>query len=197
MSDVASNPMVQTTPVRAAEGLSAEEFARLHTQHAPVLWCIAVGVTGDRELARDVVQEAAVIGLAKRSDFSVGTSFPHWMGQIVRFVALNQARRARQRAGISITPESAADTSAPAEPLGVTRTGDVRVDEDAFDDATTRALRTLDEVARSCLLMKTVLGMKYSTIAAALGIPENTAMSHVHRARRRMREMLGGRGGAA
>ena len=59
-----------------------------------------------------------------------------------------------------------------------------------FDDQTRRALQQLDETPRSCLLMRTVLDMSYRQIAEALGIPENTAMSHVHRSRQRMRESL-------
>ncbi len=53
-----------------------------------------------------------------------------------------------------------------------------------------QALGMLDETARACLLMRTVMGMSYQEIAAALDVPEGTAMSHVHRSRQSLRTTL-------
>ena len=53
----------------------------------------------------------------------------------------------------------------------------------------------MSETARSCLLLKTVMELEYREIAVLLDIAEGTAMSHVHRARNRMRELLGPRAG--
>lgn len=147
------------------------------------LWCIAASVLGNAEQARDVVQEAAIVGLRKRDEFQPGTSFVHWMGQIVRFTALNQGRRsmlrlARDREHVSGSARAVGREPAPER------------EGEWFDDQTRRALQQLDETARSCLLMRTVLDMSYRQIAEALGIPENTAMSHVHRSRQKMREAL-------
>ena len=52
------------------------------------------------------------------------------------------------------------------------------------------ALGHLSEVARACLLLRTVEGLDYGEIGRALGIPEGTAMSHVHRSRMRLRAEL-------
>ena len=57
-------------------------------------------------------------------------------------------------------------------------------------DAVLRSLAALEENARACLLMRTVLGLSYAEIARTLSIPEGTAMSHVHRARKAMRDQL-------
>jgi len=59
-----------------------------------------------------------------------------------------------------------------------------------FDDRVRAALETLPETARQCLLMRTLFDAPYSEIAARLDIPEGTAMSHVHRARRTLREIM-------
>ncbi|MEO0587563.1 MAG: RNA polymerase sigma factor, partial [Planctomycetota bacterium] len=63
-------------------------------------------------------------------------------------------------------------------------------DQLAFDDAVVAALGGLEPTARACLLLKTVHGHSYAEIGQMLGVPEGTAMSHVHRARKRMRETL-------
>ncbi|MEM6997175.1 MAG: sigma factor-like helix-turn-helix DNA-binding protein, partial [Myxococcota bacterium] len=55
------------------------------------------------------------------------------------------------------------------------------------------ALQTLGETPRTCLLLKTVLELEYSEIADVLGIPAGTAMSHVSRARAKLKKHLGDR----
>jgi RNA polymerase sigma factor (sigma-70 family) len=62
--------------------------------------------------------------------------------------------------------------------------------DEMFDDRVSAALGSLPEIARQCLLMRTLFGAPYSEIAARFEIPEGTAMSHVHRARRSMRTRL-------
>ncbi|MCA9298545.1 MAG: RNA polymerase sigma factor [Phycisphaerales bacterium] len=171
------------------ESLTPDEFAHRFRGAMPRLWCIAVGVLGRRDGAEDVVQEAALIGLRKRSEFSPGTSFEAWMGQIVRFTALNTARR-RKAERLERVPEQAAQERA-AHP--VTPDGLLRDDQRDFDDDVTHALGTLDPTARASLLLRTVLDLSYREIAEVLEIPEGTAMSHVHRSRKAMRLALGGR----
>jgi RNA polymerase sigma-70 factor (ECF subfamily) len=141
------------------------------------MWTIAAAVTNDRSLADDIVQDAASIALSKLHEFTPGTRFVAWMGQIVRYVALNESRKKRSQ-------RSAGD-----EPLGSLASRDVPAYA-AFDARVAAALESLDETPRACIVMRTVQDLPYSTIAAALGIPEGTAMSHVHRARAILRERL-------
>lgn len=160
--------------------LSQSEFAQLFQEHARALWCVAVAVLGNRDEAEDVLQESALTGLSKRHEFVRGTSFVHWMGQVVRYTALNEGRRRRIRRAsnvddVRIESSDSGTTSEVAEP---------------FDDRVLGALATLDETARACLLMRTVLDFSYRQISEALQIAEGTAMSHVHRSRMRMRAAL-------
>jgi RNA polymerase sigma-70 factor (ECF subfamily) len=173
--------------------LSPEAFADAFTASSRTLWCIAAGVLGRRDLVEDVLQEGAMIALGKLDQFDPGTSFVAWMGRIVRYVALNQARHRQRRAASAAAPEALASVPARADdaaPPPTTPAGDLHPDQTEFDDRVLRALRALDETARSCLLLRTMLDMPYHDIALALDVPEGTAMSHVHRARRSLRETL-------
>ena len=76
----------------------------------------------------------------------------------------------------------------------VTADGDLLPDQVVFDDSVLDALGGLEETARACLLMKTVMELDYKHISRVLGIAEGTAMSHVHRARARMRASLSAEG---
>jgi RNA polymerase sigma-70 factor (ECF subfamily) len=163
---------------------------------ARTLWLIAVGVVRDAATAEDVVQEAAVIALEKLDQFRPETNFTAWCGQIVRNVALNRARKERKRRVVPLDPALMEGTPA-VTPDGrggvgprVGPRGQLSQDQSCFDDRVMQALNGLSEMARACLLLRTVEEMEYSRISALLGIPEGTAMSHVHRARVYLRERL-------
>jgi RNA polymerase sigma-70 factor (ECF subfamily) len=181
---------VGARPVR----LDPQEFARLYEQHWRTLWCAAVGVVTDRTLAQDVVQQAAVVGLERLNTFDRNTSFVAWMMQIVRNIALNEGRkRGRRRTGLvdSATLDAGqARTTSMSSTGTLTGHGQVAEGAEPFDDELLHALEGLDETARGCLLMRAVLDMPYRQIALALGIPEGTAASHVHRARSSLRTSL-------
>ncbi|MCC6971026.1 MAG: RNA polymerase sigma factor [Phycisphaerales bacterium] len=184
-----------STPLRVTRGaLTPTEFGPLFERAARKLWCVAAAVTSDRDRASDVVQEAAVIALGKLCEFDPGTSFDAWMAQIVRFVALNDRRKSKRRPSRSADPAVLDSTSNPdrdsPDRRGHRSLGALLSDEHAFDDAVLHSLASLEENARACLLMKTVLGLSYAEIARTLSIPEGTAMSHVHRARKAMRDQL-------
>lgn len=194
---------LDSSVAHGAARLTPTDLARLFRQHARLLWCIAAGVVNDRSLADDVVQEAAMIALGKLDQFDASTSFTAWAGQVVRFTALNAARKGKRDRELtrSAREATAGDGSVvPAAPrgvgpaAGVTSHGQVAAGTEAFDDDVLAALGELDETARACLLMKTTLDLTYEEISRALSIPEGTAMSHVHRARKAMREKLMSRG---
>lgn len=178
---------------------TAEEFAGRFQASWHTLWLIAAAVLSDRAGADDVLQESAMIALGKLEQFDPGTNFTAWMGRIVRFVALNHGRRRSKLAGASTDPrtmESIEAWTGPARGAAdslLTGRGQLMSDaagEATFDDRVMAALRGLDETARACLLLRTILEMPYREISIALDIAEGTAMSHVHRARATLRERL-------
>lgn len=70
-------------------------------------------------------------------------------------------------------------------------TGDGRTaNPEIFDASVHKALMGLDEVSRVCLLLRTVGELSYAQIAAITDLNENTAMSHVFRSRRMLRERM-------
>lgn len=184
--------------------LSKDEFARRFRESWRVLWCIAAGETSDRSSADDVVQQAALVALERLDDFDPSTSFLAWMAQIVRYTAMNEVQKVRRRRTSSTDPATMDTAPSPAHPVENPRTdkpsissfGQLLTDQNVFDDRLIAALRTLDTVARSCLLMRIVLDTPYKEISLVLGIPPGTAMSHVDRARRSLRLHLTGQSDA-
>lgn len=163
---------VAAGPARRLDGAA---FATLFQQSARALWAIAAAIVRDGEEAHDIVQEAAMMALAKMDEFDASTNFAAWAGQFVRYTALNERRRRRRE-------KARVEGMGPGAPTGSSPSGN--------DETVAAALDELDQTARECVLMRVVTGMSYSEISAALGIPEGTAMSHVHRSRLRVRDAI-------
>jgi RNA polymerase sigma-70 factor (ECF subfamily) len=178
--------------------LTGDQFAEQFRSAGRVLWCIAAGETGDRSSAEDIVQQAAVVALERLDQFDPSTSFIAWMAQIVRYTAKNESQKVRRRKTSAADPlvmdaaEGAShDVSSPGTGTPpISRFGHLIDTQNSFDDRLLRALKTLDTVARSCLLMRVVLDTPYKEISIILDIPQGTAMSHVDRARRALRTHL-------
>jgi RNA polymerase sigma-70 factor, ECF subfamily len=154
-------------------------------------------VLGRSAGVEDVLQEAALLALKKVDQFEPGTHFVAWMAQMVRFVALNQVRKQARTHAAPLdenTPQSPRRAVGPAPSPGAElrlgRRGEVPPGQGSFDDELMHALDHLTDVARACLLLRTVEGLDYEEIGRVLEIPEGTAMSHVHRSRMRMRAEL-------
>lgn len=165
--------------------------------HSRTFWSVAAAVLGRREGAEDVVQEAVVVALGKRNEFGKVENFIAWMAQIVRFTALNRRRSAKMRlaegeeALKQVASPGAVNVGSADPALLVNSKGELLAGEKAFDDNVLRALDTLDETPRACLLLRILNDLSYKEIGQVLEIPEGTAMSHVFRARRAMLERLG------
>lgn len=181
-----------------AGSITPAEFSALFEQSFRVLWFIALGLIHDRNLAEDAVQEAAIIALGKLDQFQRGTNFTAWMGQTVRYTALNLARRNRRHLLASTDP-AVLDAEAgrargfarvPQRPLRLDADLRLPAQQHALDDRVVEALKSIGESARICLLLRTLEGLEYRDIARILDMAEGTAMSHVHRARAALRQIL-------
>ncbi len=176
-----------TTTQTNQSGRSSVEFSSLLAATRAKLWLIAAAVTNDRTEADDILQEAAIVGLAKFASFTpaadIQESFERWMGQITRNLALN-ARRKRNRSDASI-----ADTF--RRSLTTTHPALARDSQAAAAlERLLPALEDLDEAERTCLVLRVVGGLTYKAISTVTGYPEGTAMSHVFRARQHLRRRV-------
>ena len=175
--------------------LTPSQFAELFQESWRTLWCVTAAVLGGRDEVEDVLQDAALIAIGKLGDFDPRTNFTAWMAQIVRYTALNTARRRARRRAVTSIHDDLLEQPAGSEhrvngSASASGKGELRTYEEAFDDRLLGALKELDQTRRACLLLRTVEGLSYEEISELLGIPEGTAMSHVHRSRLALRERL-------
>ena len=165
--------------------LGPEEFATAFQRSGRSLWVLAAAWVGRGE-ASDLVQETARVAWERRGQFVPGSDSRAWFAQIARHLGANWRRRRRP---VAADPGELPETAAPAPVTDAT----FDVDRLGLSDELAMGLSSLSEVARACLLLHVVMGHSFAEVASLMGIPENTAASHVRRARIAMREALAAR----
>lgn len=168
-----------------------EQFVRLLEPERDALWRFAARMSWDRATAEDSLQEAVMIAYRKFETFTLGTSFKAWMFRILANVILNANHRTRRHLQRHVSPERL-DLIESLEREQVYQ--DVLADPDQVlehvTDPVRRAVQSLPPHERMVFLLRAAEGFRYKEIAALLDIPMGTVMSHLFRARGRLRETL-------
>lgn len=141
----------------------------LYEARLPAFRRVAAGITGSRESARDVVQEAFVTAVRKRRSFRGDGSLEAWVWRIVINTARNHRRRdtARSRA------------EAVAAPLG---------EGEPF--ARELPLHVLTDRQREVVFLHYFADLGYEEIAAALAISSGTVGATLNAARTALRRAM-------
>jgi DNA-directed RNA polymerase specialized sigma24 family protein len=141
---------------RADASGAAGEIERLYRDRLPELRRVAAAVSGSRDAAADLVQEAFVRALrSAATQFRVSGSIEGWVWRIVVNVSLNHRRD--RRSATALGDELAAS---PADDWGPGPVAD--------------AVRALPERQRLVLFLRYYADLDYDAIAHALGISSGT-----------------------
>lgn len=156
--------------------IGRDEFARWIDAHHGALYRHALWMTGEAELAADLVQETYYEAWRGRESLRERTRAFPWLLTILRrrvFQEYGRARREREwteQLAATLPPEAAEDDLAALLDLA-------------------RALHELTAAQRDILLLYGLHGMSYEEIAAYLQVPAGTVMSRLARAREALRTL--------
>jgi RNA polymerase sigma-70 factor (ECF subfamily) len=160
--------------VARARAGSREAAAELFARHWPDAWRAALAVTGRRDVADDVAQDAFERAFAALSRFDERRPFAPWLHRIVVNRALDLMRGERRLVGL----EAAEGVAAAWDDAGL---GDREMLE---------ALAGLAPERRAVLVLRYGLGHPPPAIAEILGLPVGTVHSRLARALGDLRERL-------
>jgi len=162
---------------------NAETFEALAMPLLAPLYNFAHWLTGNRDEAEDLVQEAYVKALKGFSSFTAGTNFRAWMYRILRNTFLTSRTGLKAMVSLDDEENPTAEPSAGDDPESLLI---ARVDQEQIR----AALEQLPVQHREVILMCDVEEMTYREIAELMNIPIGTVMSRVSRARKAMRGLL-------
>jgi RNA polymerase sigma-70 factor (ECF subfamily) len=146
----------------------------------PRLRRFARALTGSREAADDLTQDALERAWVKRDLWQPGTNLRAWLFAVMHGVFVNGTRRRR--------PTESLDALAEA--------GLERADEGAAADSAIlvgelrSALLRLPDEQRQVVLLVGLEQFSYAEAAEVLGVPVGTVMSRLSRGRERLRQLL-------
>ena len=145
------------------------------------------------EDAPDVLQNAVLRAYRAFDRYRDDASFKAWMFKILTNEIFTINRRHGRLAKFEVQVEDSHLDTLSALQQATEYTDWLTSPEalaDALDQDIVSALRELSEVERAVLLLRSVGDFRYREIRDALGIPMGSVMGHLHRARRKMRDVL-------
>jgi RNA polymerase sigma-70 factor (ECF subfamily) len=140
-------------------------------------------IVRDPALAEDVAQEAFLKAFRRLAAFDTGRRFSSWMFRISHNAALDALRRRRTGLVLEANPEQSAAVPVP-DP----------VERAALGQALDVALDSLRPEFRAAIVLRYQEERSYEEIADVMGIPEGTAKTFVHRARKLLAHALAAAG---
>ena len=164
--------------VRRTRAGDSQAFGVLVGRYMRPAYAVGLSVTGRHDDAEDAVQEAFMVALERLDNCSTPDRFAGWLLTIVRNRARNLVRREVLRVTDAV-PETAAARG---------RTPEKAAEHAELQERLRTALARLPEVRREIVLLHDLEGWRHREIAEHLGIPSGTVRSHLHFARKSLRQ---------
>ena len=170
-----------------ALGGSQPAFEQIVRRYQRPVLSLLVRLTGDRALAEDLAQDTFVKAFRNLAAFDVTRRFSSWILRIAHNTGVDAVRRRRIPA-VSLDTAPRPGDPAPAEPAAPLTPDPV--ERVALQRALETALATLRPDQRAAIALRYEEGLSFDEIGQVLRIPEVTARSHVHRARKELVRLL-------
>lgn len=159
-------------------------FEQLYGAHAPRLFGLACRMVG-RQDAEDLLQEIFLTAHRKLGLYKGESALGTWLFRLATNQCLDHLRSRRAKLAQVTEPieqEPGATVASSGAILGVVDRLDLE-----------RALAELPPGCREVFVLHDVEGLEHREVGAMLGISEGTSKSQLHKARLRLRTLLGAR----
>ena len=180
MTNLASAVESSLDLVARACGGDVNAFETLYREHVGRVYGLCLRMTGQPEMAEDLVQDTFVNAWRSLPGYEGRSSFSTWLHRIAVNAVLAQRRRPQGRNEVSLTDEAGEQMDFAMEP--------------AMDDATPidleKAIAALPPGARDIVVLHGIYGYSHEEAAGMLGLAVGTCKAQLHRARHLMRARM-------
>ncbi len=186
----ASDQQLIAQALRGSEAAYREIVERYQQ---PVLGLL-LRIVRDRGLAEDLAQETFIKAFRALGSFQAGRKFSSWLFKIAHNSAIDALRRRR----LQTVPLETADPEAP-DLLGTLPASGIDAPETLLrgrdlGEALAAAIGELRPDYRSVVQLRFVEGLAYEEISQVMDLPLGTVKTHLHRARKRLVQILSNQG---
>jgi RNA polymerase sigma-70 factor (ECF subfamily) len=162
------------------------DFRDLAEEYAGRVYTFARYSLRHQEDAEDVTQEV-LVRLWKNHDQIDPAATSTWVMRVARNLVIDLARRRQSRAAVFA---QGADVEEMAAQVPADYAADAVAERSSLRARLEGALAELNEPYRSIVVMREIQGLAYEEIATAMNMPLGTIKVYLHRARRRLRELV-------
>jgi RNA polymerase sigma-70 factor (ECF subfamily) len=168
----------------AAPTVTQRDFEALALPHATALYRTAYHLARNAFEAEDLTQETYLRAYRAIDGFR-GGDFRAWLFAILRHAFLDECRRRGRSPVVELDVNEGGDTLAASVP-----SAEVEALRNVPSAEVERAFSALPEDWRMIVMLADIEDFSYREIANAMDIPMGTVMSRLHRARKRLYELL-------
>lgn len=170
------------------------QFRDLMESSYKKVYNLAYKLSGDRNDAEDLTQEAFVRAYRGFGEYEGHRPFENWIFRIVTRLFLD-LRRSRKRRIQAISLDAPVSIDGSDDGLQIQAADDAPTPEQhllsgSFSEEMERAMLSLKPDQRQIVILADVEQIAYDDIAVMLNIPVGTVRSRLHRAHKRLREAL-------
>lgn len=165
--------------VERAQAGEREAFDELYQRHVGRIHALCLRMSGDRDDAVELTQQAFVRAWDKIGSFHGRSAFGSWLHRLAVNLVLGEwRRRGRRRERLAAFADHQTDDAST-----VRQKPRLTIDLE-------RAIRRLPKGARTVFVLHDVEGYRHREIAELTGLAIGTSKAQLHRARRLLREIL-------
>jgi RNA polymerase sigma-70 factor (ECF subfamily) len=170
--------------MQEVKGGSLDAFQALYYRHHRSVFNFLLRALGDRSIAEDLLQETFLRMFARREDYRPTAAFRTWLFTIARNLIIDQFRR--QRSGPDLERAESLETMVDpgAAPLR-------EAEAQELAELLQNAVQRLPPSQREVLLLSRFGGLSPAEIAEVTGTSPTAVRVTLHRALRRLRDLLG------
>jgi RNA polymerase sigma-70 factor (ECF subfamily) len=173
--------------VRAAQRGDAQACDDLARSHQKSAFIFALQLTGNREDALDIAQEAMLRFFRTLGRFDAKRPVRPWLMRIVRNLVHDRGRRMRIRRTVPLQYEPDAVV---IDPPDQSPNPEQRATQHELQQLLWQAMTKLPPHYREVVALRDYMDLSYREIALTLKIPTGTVMSRLHRARTLLRDAV-------
>ena len=171
---------------------SQAAYRALVARYATPAINLAARMVRNRALAEDMAQDAFARAFGRLSTYDPQHRFAAWFFQILHNVTVDYLRR-RRLPSVSLDElEAAGHPGIPSDLSG--SAPDEQAERAALARDLDTALTTVRPEYREAVVLRYREDLSVQDIAMAMGVPVGTVKTYLHRARKELAVMLGGRG---
>lgn len=171
--------MIEQDRILIGEFQKGDEFAfvSIYNRYKTSVYAFCVKMLGDRELARDVMQETFLRVYENRDRLVNISSFKAWIFTIARNQCLNQIRKARWQVPLDTERDLVAERS--ETPISL-------LEKNERVALVARYLNELSDEYREVIILREYQNMSYDEIAAVTRSTLSAVKSRLFKARRKL-----------